>query len=208
MATDDGFPGAPYLGYAWTDPRTYSVRAHSNEFGDISVGTSAYGPSLAVDYIPDNHNFYIAWTGVDRHLRYGVLDATRNHPGNNPRAASQYGPALAGLSGRLDAARTGTGNRLNALDPANGVRPFGGPVTVTGQGAPSPAADGDLYSAWMDRNAEIQTGDVNERAGRDTGELNHNVPSRATDVAGTRRTGWTREEDFSLFGGDLESKTV
>jgi hypothetical protein len=206
VATDDGFTGASYLGYAWTDSPSQVVYAYSDELGLVSVGTSLYGPSLAVDEIPyDYHHFYIAWTGEDSQLRYGFLDP----PGTYSGAASQYGPALAGLSGRLDAARAGTDNRLGALDPANGIRPFGGPVTVTGQGAPSPAAAGDLSLARADRGDQTRVGDLKERAARNPGGFGHNSPGLAGAAAGTRGIAWAGTGDGSgPFGGDLNDEAA
>jgi hypothetical protein len=73
-ATDDGFPGVSYFGDARTDYNTLNVTVFSEEFGArLVVGQSVYGPSLATDYIPDNHHFYVAWTGLDGQLNYAVL---------------------------------------------------------------------------------------------------------------------------------------
>jgi hypothetical protein len=74
-ATDDGFSGAPHLGLARTSQLTRNVYVISDELGQypINVGKSPYGPSLAVDYLPDNNHFFVAWTGLDGHLYYDVL---------------------------------------------------------------------------------------------------------------------------------------
>jgi hypothetical protein len=72
-ATDDGFTGVSYLGIARTSLTTRNVSVYSDELGLIYVGKSPYGPSLAVDYLPDNHHFFVAWTGLDGHLYYDVL---------------------------------------------------------------------------------------------------------------------------------------
>jgi hypothetical protein len=207
-AVDDGFPPASYLGIARTDMSTFNVYVFSLEFGggEIAVGRSLWAPSLAVDEIPDNNHFYVAWLGLDGHLYYDVLWG-----GGAPYqgATSRDGPARATPDGQQNVAWAGTGHQLEVLDQVNGIRPSGGPINVTSQNAPSLAADRDLHFAWMDRNAQIQTDDMNERAARNTDESNHDGPGRATDVAGTRRTAWTRaEDDFSLFGGDLGSETV
>jgi hypothetical protein len=207
-AVDDGFPPASYLGVARTDLSTLNVYVFSIEFGDadIAVGRSLWAPSLAVDEIPDNNHFYVAWTGLDGHLHYDVLSGSAP----NQAATSHDGAAGASPNGQQDVARAGTARQLEVLDQANGIRLLGGPSNVTSPNAPSLAANGDLYFASMaTRNAQIQTSDMNERAPRNTDDSNHDGASQAIDVAGTRRTAWTRaEDDFSLIGGDLESETV
>jgi hypothetical protein len=91
----------------------------------------------------------------------------------------------------------------------NGIRPSGGPVNVTGQGAPSPAADGDLYLARAGMGDQTRFGDVKERAARKTGGLGHNGPGLAVDVAGTPGIGWAGTGDGSgPFGGDLNDEAV
>ena len=193
-AVDDGFPPASYLGIARTDMPTEIVYVFSSEFGDseIAVGQSLWAPSLAADEIPDNNHFYVAWLGVDGYLHYDVLWGSA---APNQGATSQDGPAWATPNGQQNVAWAATEHQLQVLDQANGIRPLGGPINVTSPNAPSLAADRDLYFAWMDRNAQIQTREVNERAVRNTDESNHNSPSRAIDVGGTRRTAWTSAED-------------
>jgi hypothetical protein len=206
-SVDDGFPPNSYLGIARTDHTTFNVAVFSLEFGfdEINVGQSYWGPSLAVDEIPDYEHFYVAWTGLDHQLYYDVLPDGASYQG----AASQHGPALAGLSGRLDAARTGADNRLSALDPVNGVRPSGGPVNVAGQGAPGPAADGDLYLARAGRGDQTRAGDVNNKTARSTGGSGHNGGGLAVDIAGTPGIGGAGTGDGSgPFGGGLNDEAV
>jgi hypothetical protein len=75
-AVDVGFPDSPAFGIAWTDGRTQAVDVLSDsvELLPLTVeGSSPYGPSLAEDFIPDNHHYYVAWTGLDGHLDYDVV---------------------------------------------------------------------------------------------------------------------------------------
>jgi hypothetical protein len=189
-AVDDGFPPASYLGIARTDMPTEIVYVFSSEFGDseIAVGQSLWAPSLAADEIPDNNHFYVAWLGVDGYLHYDVL---WGGAAPNQGSTSQDGPNVAWAA---------TDRQLEVLDQVNGIRPLGSPINVTSQNAPSLASNGDLYFAWMaSMNAQIQTDDMNERAARNTNELNHRGPSRAIDLAGTQRSAWTRADDgFSI----------
>jgi hypothetical protein len=203
-AIDDGFPPYTYLGVARTDWTTWNVSVYSNEFGTTpDLGQSWWAPSLAADEIPDYNHFYVAWTGVDAHLYYAVLSDSDFYPG----AASQYGPVGATPNRQPNAAWVATDQQLKVLDQVNGTRFLGDPINGTSQNAPSPAADRDLYFAWMEnRNAQIQTGDVNQGAARNTGELNDNGPSRATDVAGTPGIAWAGTGEASgLLGGDLNA---
>jgi hypothetical protein len=83
------------------------------------------------------------------------------------------------------------------------------PVNVTGQGAPSPAADGGLYLARADMGDQARVGDVKERAARNTGGFGHNGPGLAGDVAGTRGIARSGTGDGSgPFGGGLNDEAV
>jgi hypothetical protein len=160
-AVDDGFPPATYLGIARTDMSTWNVDVFSLEFGDadIAVGRSLYAPSLATDEIPDNNHFYVAWLGLDGYLYYDVLPG-----GSAPSqdATSQHGPPRGAPNGEQNSWAT-TAQQLEALDQPNGIRPLGGPSSVTSQNAPSLAANGDLsFASMATRNAQIQTSDRNE----------------------------------------------
>jgi hypothetical protein len=73
VATDEGFPGSPWVGHASTDRATGVVYVTSEPIDQVSVGTSPFGPSLATDPNPDGHHFYVAWTGMDHHLYYDVV---------------------------------------------------------------------------------------------------------------------------------------
>jgi hypothetical protein len=204
-ATDDGWPGAYHLGRAWTDNNN-NVWVDSDEFGGtIWEGSSQYGPSLVVDHIFDYHNFYIAWTDMDGHLEYDVLDASAS-----PQyLSSQYAPAPATPHGQHNLALAGADQQLKVLDAASGIKPFDDPINVTGQTAPSVAVNSDLSFAWTPRNSPIQIPDVKQTAVRDTREFSHNAPSRAIDVTGTRRIAWAEMENrFSPFSEDLSSDVV
>jgi hypothetical protein len=72
-AVDVGFPGSPEFGIAWTDATTQGVDVVSLSVEILPAGFSPYGPSLAEDFIPDNHHYYLAWTGLDGHLDYIVV---------------------------------------------------------------------------------------------------------------------------------------
>jgi hypothetical protein len=75
-AVDVGFPDSPAFGNAWTDGTTgaVDVASESLELDFLTVeGSSPYGPSLAEDFIVDNHHYYVAWTGLDGHLDYDVV---------------------------------------------------------------------------------------------------------------------------------------
>jgi hypothetical protein len=194
-AIDDGFPGASHLGYAWTDLATRIVYVNSDEFGQIGVGRSESGPSLAVDYLPDCHNFIIAWTDLNGSLEYQFLDAA--------------GPALATPNGQINVAPTGPEQHLNVLEQVNAIRPLGGVITVTGQTTPSLAANGDLYFAWTHRDSQVQIPDVNGAAVRDTHEFSRNASSGTIVVASMRRIDRTATEDaFGGFRGDLNYEAV
>jgi hypothetical protein len=203
-ATDDGFPGAYHLGRAWTDTNN-NVWVDSDELGGaIWEGYSQYGPSLVVDHIFDYHNFYIAWTNLDGHIEYNVLDASAS-----PQyLSSQYAPR-ATSNGQHDLAWAGTDQQGKVLDQANGLRPFGDPINVTSQTAPSRNANSDFYFAWTGLNTQIQNNALSKTAARDAHEFSHDGPSRAIHVAGTRRIAWTGTENhFSPFGEDLNHEVV
>jgi hypothetical protein len=179
-----------------------AVYAFSVEFGLKNLGSARRfcAPSLAVDYVPDCHNFYIAWTGADDYLNYDVLDANGPYQG----LASPYEPAH-----QQNVAWAGTGQQPSVLAQRNGFRPSSDPVNVTSQTAPSLGANGDLYFASTHLNTQIQIIDQSKTAASDTREFSRVGPSRAIDAAGTRRMAWREMENrFSPFGKNLNYEDV
>jgi hypothetical protein len=172
------------------------------------------GPALTV-----SHGLLdIAWTGTDPQHKVNFAlstDGKNFGSANQIRGAfSPYGPALAtGSNGDFYVAWTGTDGRLNVVDGLTGVSPFGGPIPVTSNNAPSLAANGDLYIAWTDTDIfngpQLHVGDVNKKQSRAIGEYSIGGPSLAFASDGTRYIAWTGTDgEPPLFGGSLNYEAV